>query len=94
MDIVTADMPTVDRVPPDQVRLANQLIAANVRPVNLGDFSDQYRADLQRLIDAKIAGEEIVVPPVVEAAPALNLRDALEQSLQAVTKKPAQRKRA
>jgi len=99
MDVVTADMPTVDRVPVDQVRMAKQVIAACSRPLNLADFTDQYQADLQRLIDAKIAGEEIIVPPVVEAAPALNLREALEQSLQAVKKSPArasttQRKRA
>src|SRR5919108_6328554 len=61
-----AGMPTVDRVPSSQVRLAKQLMAACARPLDLADFTDQYREDLQRLITAKIAGEEIVVPPVVD----------------------------
>jgi DNA end-binding protein Ku len=92
MDVVAIDMPPVAGVPRDQVRLAKELIAAGTQPLNLTDFTDEYRADLQRLITAKIAGEEIVVPPAIESAPVLNLRAALEQSL-AATKKP-QRKRA
>jgi DNA end-binding protein Ku len=101
MDGVLEDMPEiVATVPSDQLRLAKQLIAAYARPLNLADFTDQYRADLQRLIDAKIAGEEIVVPPPVrETAPAVSLREALEQSLTMMKKKSAratvsQRKRA
>jgi non-homologous end joining protein Ku len=47
---------------------------------------------LQRIIDAKIAGEEIVAP-MVEAPPrVVNLMDALKKSLDAVSttkKKPA-----
>jgi non-homologous end joining protein Ku len=60
------------------------LITARTRPLNLADFVDEYQADLKRLIAAKIAGEEIVVPPVVDP-PVLNLRDALEESLRVVT---------
>jgi DNA end-binding protein Ku len=102
MDDLVEEMPRLARVPPDQVRLATPLMAAATRPLNLADFTDQYREDLQRLIAAKIAGEEIVIPPpVAEAAPLVNLRDALEQSLAGARKKsPAraaaslQRKRA
>jgi DNA end-binding protein Ku len=66
-----------------QVTRARQVIAAFHGPLMLADFTDDYRADLQRLIDAKIAGEEIVVPKV-ETPAVLNLKAALERSLQAV----------
>jgi DNA end-binding protein Ku len=101
LDELWADLPTAERVPPDQVRLTKQLIAACAQPLDLADFTDQYRADLQHLINAKIAGEEIIVPPATETGLTLNFAAALEQSLAATKKKsPArataglQRKRA
>jgi DNA end-binding protein Ku len=69
--------------------LARQVIASLTRPLNLVDFTDAYQTDLRRLIDAKIAGKEIVIPPV-ETPPVVNLKEALTQSLAAVraTKTP------
>jgi DNA end-binding protein Ku len=72
------------RAPVDQVKVAQQVIAALVGPLDLADFHDEYQADLRRLIDAKIAGEEIVVPTVETPGAVLNLKAALELSLQAV----------
>ena len=87
------DLQQVAPAPPDQVRLARQLIAACLAPLDLTDFTDGYRADLQRLIEAKIAGADIVeAPPAVVPAPALTLHAALEQSLQAVTPAKAKAK--
>lgn len=69
-----------------QVRLARQIIAAcSSDGLDLAPYTDDYRAAVQRLIDAKIAGQEIVVPVVVDEPPAvLTLRAALERSLHAV----------
>jgi DNA end-binding protein Ku len=70
----------------DEVKLARQVLGAFTSggPLNLADFTDQYKADLQRLIDAKVAGQEIVVPAV--ATPTyMDFRDALVMSLQAVS---------
>jgi DNA end-binding protein Ku len=83
-------------VPFSQVKMARQVIAALSGPLNLAAFTDAYQADVRRLIAAKIAGEEIVVPPV-ETPSVLGFREALTVSLQAVratTKKPATVKRA
>jgi len=88
--------------PVAQVKLAQQVIAALMGPLDLGDFKDAYQADVRLLIDAKIAGQEIVEPPPIETPAVLDLRAALEQSLAAVsaTKKvpakasPAKRRRA
>jgi DNA end-binding protein Ku len=74
--------------------LATQVLAAFTGPLNLADFTDAYQTDVRRLIDAKIAGEEIVIPPAVETPIALPLLEALTQSLAAVTavtKKPGLR---
>jgi DNA end-binding protein Ku len=92
VDVVVGEqMPTVGAVPLDQVRLAKQVIAACTRSLRLDDFVDEYQRDLKRLIDAKITGEEIVVPPVVDVTPVLNLREALVESLRAI-KSPARRR--
>lgn len=86
-----AELRTADALPPhysnvsEESDLARRVIAALQRPLNLADFTDAYQVDLRRLIAAKIAGEDIVVPPAVEASPPLHLRDALTQSLLAVS---------
>jgi DNA end-binding protein Ku len=67
-----------------EVTLARQVIAACTGPLTLADFTDQYHVDLRRLIDAKIAGDEIVVPPTPARPPVVNLQDALRASLVAV----------
>jgi DNA end-binding protein Ku len=62
------------------------------RPLNLSEFTDEYREGLRQIIDAKIAGEEIVAPVTASPAPVVNLMEALEKSLNAVSatkKRPA-----
>lgn len=63
-----------------EVTLARRLIAAARAPLQLAAFVDDYQADLQRLIDAKIAGAEILAPAIGTPA-LLPLREALTQSL-------------
>jgi DNA end-binding protein Ku len=81
-------VPAFEAAAGSQVTLARKVIAALVRPLDLADFTDAYQTDLQRLIAAKIAGEEIVQPVPVATAPGLPLREALQQSLAAVQAKP------
>jgi DNA end-binding protein Ku len=78
--------------PPSQVKLARQVIAAFKAPLDLGAYTDAYRAGLQTIIDAKIAGHEIVVPQIDHAPAIATLHEALTQSLQAMTAK-AEKKR-
>src|SRR6478672_8520328 len=53
--------------------------AAEIRsiegPLNLADYRDEYREGLQRIIDKKIAGEEIVAPQVEAPPKVVNLMD-------------------
>ena len=79
------DLPTA---PLEQVILARRVIDAleEERHLNLAAFTDQLpQVDVRRLIDAKIAGEEIVEPAPIDTPPVLHLRDALTQSLLAVS---------
>jgi DNA end-binding protein Ku len=96
------------KVKPEEIKLARQVISTFDAPLNLADYRDEYRDGLQRIIDKKIAGEEIVAPAVEAPPKVVNLMDALKKSLDAVsdTKKksakvapvktaaPAKRKRA
>ncbi len=79
-------------VKPEEMKLAQQVIATFDGPLDLANYKDEYREGLQRIIDAKIAGEEIVAPSVDAPPRVVNLMEALKKSLDAVSatkKKPA-----
>ncbi len=71
------------RAPRAEYKLARQLLEQLTHPLNLSDFIDAYQVDVRRLIDAKIAGKEIIAVAPVDAPAVVNLRDALTASLQA-----------
>ena len=80
------------KVKPEEIKLARQVIGTFEGPLNLSDYKDEYREGLQRIIDAKIAGEEIVAPAYEAPPRVVNLMDALKKSLDAVSttkKRPA-----
>lgn len=66
-----------------EMMLARRLVAGLTGPLHLAEFTDEYRLDLRRLIDAKIAGSEILVP-MVALPPVVDLHEALTQSLEAL----------
>jgi len=81
-----------ETVKPEEIRLAKQVISTFEGPLNLSDYKDEYREGLQRIIDAKIAGEEIVAPATEAPPRVVNLMEALKKSLDSVSatkKKPA-----
>jgi DNA end-binding protein Ku len=55
------------------------------QPLNLADYKDEYREGLQRIIDAKIAGEEVVATTPDAPPKVVNLMDALKKSLDSVS---------
>jgi DNA end-binding protein Ku len=73
------------KIKPDEIKLAKQVIENFESEFNLTEFRDEYQEELQRIIDAKIAGEEVVA--TVEETPpkVVNLMDALRQSLDRVS---------
>jgi DNA end-binding protein Ku len=69
------------KVKPQEVQLAKQVIGAFEKKLDLSDYRDEYREGLQKIIDAKIAGEEVATP-MMEAPPkVVNLMEALRKSL-------------
>jgi DNA end-binding protein Ku len=80
------------KVKPEEMKLAKQVIATFDAELNLKDYQDEYKAGLRKIIDAKIAGEEIVAPDVQEPPKVVDLMEALRRSLNTVSadkKKPA-----
>ncbi len=79
------------KIKPDEVKLARQVIGSFETGGDLTQYKDDYQEGLRKMIDAKVAGEEIAEP--VEDAPpkVVNLMEALRQSLDRVsaTKKKA-----
>ena len=73
------------KVKPDEIKLAKQVIGNFEGQLNLSEYRDEYQEELQRIIDAKIAGEDVVA--TVEETPpkVVNLMDALRQSLDRVS---------
>jgi DNA end-binding protein Ku len=84
------DLPSA--IKPAEAKLAKQVIDTFEGELNLADFKDEYQLELRRIIDAKIAGQEVVAPPVDVSPKVVDLMEALRKSLDAVSagkKKPA-----
>ena len=77
-------------VKPEEMKLARQVIQTFEQPLDLADYKDEYRAGLQQIIDAKIAGEEIVATAAEAPPKVVNLMDALRKSLDTVSAKKKQ----
>src|SRR5882762_10037077 len=80
------------KVKPEEMKLARQVISTFDAELNLKEYKDEYKEGLRKIIDAKIAGEEIVAPEVEEPARVVDLMEALKRSLDSVShekKKPA-----
>src|SRR4051794_36830812 len=81
-----------------ELELARQLIDSLVGDWEPEALQSEYRQDLRKLLEAKLAGEEIAVPEPVADAPVVDLMEALKKSVAASKKrdgaKPAARKKA
>ncbi len=75
------------KVKPEEIKLARQVIETFEAPLNLKDYKDEYREGLQEIIDAKIAGREVVAPSVEEPPKVVDLMEALRRSLDRVSDK-------
>lgn len=66
----------------EELELAKKLIMAMKKPLKLEEFRNEYKEALMKLIDAKLAGKEVIVSK--ETPTARSLMDALKASLEAV----------
>ena len=66
VDPETLSFPKDDVVRPQELKMAEQLIANLAEPFDPSKYTDEYRANLMKLIRAKMKGKKIRVPEPVE----------------------------
>lgn len=79
------------KIKPDEIKLARQVIGNFETEGDLTQYKDDYQEELRRIIDAKVAGHEVVASEEEAPPKVVNLMDALRQSLERVS---AEKKRA
>lgn len=73
---------------PEELQLIKALIKASSKTkLDVSNFKDHYAEKLTQLIEAKVAGKEIVAPPAEEPAQVINLMEALQRSIELTQKK-------
>jgi len=79
---ITSDMAKI-KVSAAEMRMAGELIKSMTRELHLEEFKDEFRPQLQALVDAKAHGKEIKREPEHErpVGRTINLMDALKRSL-------------
>jgi len=89
------ELPVQTKIHPNEKKMALQLVEGLTASFNPAEYHDDYREALQKVITAKIEGEEIVGVPARKETKVVDLMDALRRSLQATGKeKPARRPKA
>lgn len=84
----------------NEIKMANQLISNLSGTFDPGKYKSDYRESLMKLIEAKVAGEQIEIPPTANPNNVIDLMEALKASLKATEedkpkeKKPRTRKKA
>jgi DNA end-binding protein Ku len=77
-----------------ELSMAKTLINSMNTPFNPSEYSDEYQGKLRQLIEAKIAGKEVVAAKPDEANNVISLMDALKASIEQTSKKePRSRKK-
>jgi DNA end-binding protein Ku len=71
-----------------ELNLAKMLIESLQAEFEPQKYSDTYRENLKKMIEAKIAGQNIVETPQVHVAPVIDIMEALKKSLEQKKKPP------
>jgi DNA end-binding protein Ku len=74
-----------DKVKPEEVKLARQVIDTFESELDLTQYRDEYQEELRKVIDAKIAGQEFTAPVEEQPEKVVNLMEALRKSLDSVS---------
>jgi len=65
-----------------EVALAKMLVESLVGEFEPEKYHDTYRANLRKMIDAKIEGQAVVETPETHIAPVIDIMEALKKSLE------------
>jgi len=72
-----------------ELEMAKMLISSLEADFEPQKYHDEYRENLQKMIEAKIEGKKVVATPTAHVAPVIDIMEALKKSL-AEKRKPAQ----
>jgi DNA end-binding protein Ku len=72
-------------VNPAEMKLARQVIESFESDLDLATYTDEYQQGLRAIIDAKVAGEEVVAQEEVAPPKVVDLMEALRKSLEQVS---------
>jgi DNA end-binding protein Ku len=88
-EIMKSDQLQIPQTEPgkSELSLATELINKFSGKFTPENFRDSYREALMELIEAKIAGRQIAVPPPPRPAKVISLMDALKKSLERASPK-------
>jgi DNA end-binding protein Ku len=73
------------KVGPAEMKLAKQVIESFEGELNLADYKDEYQEGLRQIIEAKVAGEEVVATEEEAPPKVIDLMEALRKSLDQVS---------
>jgi DNA end-binding protein Ku len=78
------------KITPQEIKLAQQLVATLTAHFNPGQYHDDFQVRLNALIEAKLKGKTITAVPEAPRAPVIDMMEALKRSLAASSgdKKP------
>lgn len=84
-----------------ELQMATQLVESLAGEFDPADYRNEHRGELRAMLEAKLAGEEVVRPEPLPEAQVIDLMDALKQSIAAAkpagaaaAKKPPARRKA
>lgn len=82
---------------PNEIKMANTLISNLASPFEPGKYDDEYRQELLKLVEQKVAGQEVAAAPTAAAAAptgqVIDLMEALRASIAAAKAKTPEPKR-
>ncbi len=79
-----------DLISDKELKMAETLIEALASPFEHEKYQDRYRESVQKMIEAKVEGKEVVATPQEqELAPVVDIMEALKSSLAGLKKPPA-----
>src|SRR5918911_599331 len=85
MDAIDELTEMPERVKPDEVKLAKQVMGTFEGDVDFQAYRDDYQVGLREIIDAKIEGREVVAQEVEAPPKVVNLMEALRKSLDTIS---------
>ena len=85
MDAIDELTEMPEKVRPEEVKLAKQVMGTFEGEVDLQEYRDDYQVGLLEIIDAKIEGREIVAQEIEAPPKVVNLMDALRKSLDTIS---------